>query len=98
MACTAYGRAGYKYIGRAGAVPAGVARLKVDRGKDRFIKCDWINHKKGYSVGSYSAEKPIDMAAEPARVEATRPEPNASVPDERERLIESISQLISAGR
>ena len=31
-------------------------------------------------------------------VEATRPEPNAPVPDERERLIESLSQLISAGR
>ena len=31
-------------------------------------------------------------------VEATRPEPNAPVPDERERLIESLTQLISAGR
>src|SRR5437763_13747257 len=37
------------------------------------------------------------MATEPARLEATRPEPNASVPDERERMIESINQLLSAG-
>ena len=37
------------------------------------------------------------MATEPARVEATRPEPKASVPDERERMIESINQLLSAG-
>ena len=36
------------------------------------------------------------MTAEPAR--ATRLEPNTSAPDEREQLIESLSQLLSSGR
>src|SRR5258708_1063806 len=42
----------------------------------------------------------IDMTAEPARVEAipATPEPKTCASDDRERVIESLAQLLSSGR